>query len=110
MTRSLSETHLPVHVLRREFLDELDDQLRRLTQTIAVPLAVPNWNGPAWWRVDEDGNVLLKLRFKGHVLAVNGEATTALLGSLEEAFIVLEGVRRAALRGELDRQLCEVIR
>lgn len=108
MASSLSDFHAPVEVARREFIGDLDDQLRRLTQAIAVPSALPSWNGPAWWRIDEDGNVLLKLRFKGHVLAVNGEATTALLGSLEEAFIVLEGVRSAVLSGELDRQLCEV--
>lgn len=108
MTPSQSDSPVPVEVARREFIGDLDDQLRRLTQAIAAPTGLPSWNGPAWWRVDEDGNVLLKLRFKGHVLAVNGEATTALIGSLEDAFLVLEGVRRAVLRGELDRKLSEV--
>ncbi len=89
--------------LRDEFIVGLDQQLRLLATAIASPdqtLADPPQ--PLWWWVDEDGHVLLRLRFRGITLKVRGDADTALLGSLEEAFVVLTVARAAAVEGKLD--------
>jgi hypothetical protein len=93
---------------RREFIVGLNQQLLTLPGgSMATIPPTSLWPRPWWWR-DEDGRVLLRLRFRGVVLKVNGDADTAVLSSLTEATELLRRIRLAVADGRLDRQLAAV--
>jgi hypothetical protein len=58
-----------------------------------------------WWWTDEDGQVLLTLRYGNRPLAIAGDKNTIETGTLDKLPKVIDTIIEAVKAGELDRQL-----
>ena len=58
-----------------------------------------------WWWNDEDGQVMLTLRYGNRPLAITGDKSTIEIGALDKLPKVIETIIEAVKAGELDKQL-----
>ena len=58
-----------------------------------------------WWWNDEDGQVMLTLRYGNRPLAITGDKSTIEIGTLDKLPKVIETIIEAVKAGELDKQL-----
>ena len=58
-----------------------------------------------WWWNDEDGQVMLTLRYGNKPLAITGDKSTIEIGALDKLPKVIETIIEAVKAGELDKQL-----
>ena len=58
-----------------------------------------------WWWNDEDGQVMLTLRYGNKPLAITGDKSTIEIGTLDKLPKIIETIIEAVKAGELDKQL-----
>ena len=58
-----------------------------------------------WWWTDEDGQVMLTLRYGNRPLAITGDKSTIEIGTLDKLPKVIDTIIEAVKAGELDKQL-----
>ena len=58
-----------------------------------------------WWWQDEDGQVMLTLRYGNRPLAITGDKSTIEVGTLDKLPKVIDTIIEAVKAGELDKQL-----
>ena len=58
-----------------------------------------------WWWNDEDGQVMLTLRYGNRPLAITGDKSTIEIGTLDKLPKIIETIIEAVKAGELDKQL-----
>ncbi len=58
-----------------------------------------------WWWQDEDGQVMLTMRFGNRPLAITGDKSTIEIGTLDKLPKIIDTIIEAVKAGELDKQL-----
>ncbi len=58
-----------------------------------------------WWWKDEDGQVMLTLRYGNRPLAIAGDKSTIEIGALDKLPKIIDKIIEAVKAGELDKQL-----
>jgi hypothetical protein len=58
-----------------------------------------------WWWTDEDGQVMLTLRYGNKPLAITGDKSTIEIGTLDKLPKIIDTIVEAVKAGELDKQL-----
>jgi hypothetical protein len=58
-----------------------------------------------WWWTDEDGQVMLTLRYGNRPLAIAGDKSTIEIGTLDKLPKIIDTIIEAVKAGELDKQL-----
>jgi hypothetical protein len=62
-----------------------------------------------WWWKDAAGHVFLEIRYANKPVEIKQNKPTIAVGTTDKLIPILEQIRKAALAGELDRQLVAII-
>ncbi len=73
-------------------------------QETTVPVRFRPW----WWK-DKAGQVFLEIRYANKPVEIKQNKPTIAVGTMDKVIPILEQVKKAALAGELDRQLVAII-
>ena len=88
--------------LRREFLTALEAQLALVEHQPLWLSGAASLPEGSWWWCDEEGNILLTLKFRSAPLRLANGKSTAIVQSVEELRWLLHGISIATKRGCLD--------
>ena len=73
-------------------------------QETSVPVRFRPW----WWK-DSAGHLFLEIRYANKPVEIKQNKPAIAVGTMDKLIPILEQVRKAALAGELDRQLVSII-
>ncbi len=87
------------HITKTRFKFVTDSETGE-TKRVEVQKQLRRW----WWK-DEDGDVMLTLRYGNRPLAITGDRSTIEIGTLDKLPKIIDTIIEAVKAGELDKQL-----